>query len=101
MVLKFYTFSAIMHSSRIGLLMVRQVATLPMSCYIVREMTTLSVPQRYTGSLRTSQPLVALYFDGSTDILIYTSSGLWYLPLGTTKLVLICATKAVMHRPYI
>jgi len=60
-ILKFCIFSIIIHS-RIwrGEVMVRRVATLPMSCYIVRKITTRRMPQSYTGFLRTSQQLVAL-----------------------------------------
>ena len=56
MVLKLYIFSAVTHSStRRGVVMARRVATLPMSCFIVREITTMSVPQIYAGYLGTSQ----------------------------------------------
>jgi len=61
MILKFYVFSAVMHSSRWeGVFIVLGVATLTMSCYVVREITTRSVPQRYADYLWMSQPLVAL-----------------------------------------
>ena len=50
MVLKIYIFSAVTHSRRrSGVVMVWRVATLPMSCYIVRKITTKGVPQSYTG----------------------------------------------------
>jgi hypothetical protein len=37
--------------------MVWRVATLPMPCYIVRKITTVSVPKSYAGYLRTLQRL--------------------------------------------
>jgi len=37
--------------------MVWQEAAVPMSCYIVRETTTMTIPQSHTGYLRTSWPL--------------------------------------------
>jgi len=40
--------------------MVQRVATLPMPCYIVRKITTRSVPRNYVGHLRPSDLLVAL-----------------------------------------
>ena len=61
MVLKFYNFSAVTHSRRWrGVVMVRRVVTLPLPCYIVRKITTMSVPQNYVGHLTSSQSLVAL-----------------------------------------
>jgi hypothetical protein len=61
MVWKFCICSAVMCSGRRrGVVMVWQVATLPMPCYLVRKITTRSVLQSYVGYLRTSQPLVAL-----------------------------------------
>jgi hypothetical protein len=65
--------------------MVWRVATLPMSCYIVRKITTRSVPLSYAGYLRTPQPLVALWFNVSTEIPICTSSNLMYLRDGSMK----------------
>ena len=61
MILKFCIFCVITHC-RIwrGVVMVWRVATLPMSCYIVRKITTRRMPQSYACYLRTSQPLVAL-----------------------------------------
>ena len=41
--------------------MVWRVATLPMSHYIVQEITTRSVPQSYAGYLRPSQSLRRCY----------------------------------------
>jgi len=61
--LKLYIFSAVTHSRRWwGVLMAWWVATLPMSCYIVRDITTRSVPQSYADYLRMSQSLLALWF---------------------------------------
>ena len=60
MVLKLYIFSAFRYTRRWGVVMVWRVATLPMSCYIVREITTRSVPLSYAGYPRTSQSVVAL-----------------------------------------
>jgi len=64
-VLKLFIFSAVTFGWwRWGVVTVWWVATLPMSCYIVREITTMSVPQSYAygsgyaGYLRTSQSLV-------------------------------------------
>ena len=52
MVLKFYIFSAVTHSrSWRGVVMVWQVATLPMPCYIVLKITTRSVPQNLPAIL--------------------------------------------------
>ena len=46
MVLKLYIFNAVTHSRmRRGVVMVWRVATLPMSCYIVPDVTTMIVPQ--------------------------------------------------------
>jgi len=46
MVLKLYIFSAVTHSRMWrGVVMVWRVATLPMSCYIVPDVTTMIVPQ--------------------------------------------------------
>jgi len=59
MVLKFYIFRTLMHSRR-GVVMVWQVATLPMSCYLVRRITIMSVPLNYAGYLIWTQPFVAL-----------------------------------------
>jgi hypothetical protein len=87
-VLKMYIFSAVMHGRRRGIVMLWRVFTLPMSCYIVRKITTMSVPQSYAGYLRTSQPLVALLCYVSTEIAICSSSDLRYLRVGTTKYVL-------------
>jgi len=48
--LKLYIFSAVTPGRwRWGVVMVWRVATLPMSCYIVREITTMSVSQSYGG----------------------------------------------------
>jgi len=56
MVLKLYIFSVVTHSRRrCGVVMEWQVATLPMSHYIVGKITTRSVPQSYACYLRTSQ----------------------------------------------
>jgi hypothetical protein len=55
MVLKVCIFSTVMCSRR-SVVIVWRVATLPMSCYIVRKITTGSVPQSYAGYLRTSHP---------------------------------------------
>jgi len=53
MVLKFYIFSAVTHSRRrCGVVMEWWVATLPMSYYIVREITTKGVPLSNSGYLR-------------------------------------------------
>ena len=87
-VLKVYIFSTVMHSSgRRGVIMVWRVATLPMSCCIVREITTRSVPQSNAGYLKTPQPLVALWFYVSTEIPICTGSNLRYSRDGITKFV--------------
>ena len=60
MVLKLYIFGAVTHSRWWwGMVIVWRVTTLPMSCYIVRKITTNSVPQSYAGYLRTSQSIVA------------------------------------------
>ena len=61
MILKFSIFSIITHSRRKrDVVMVWRVATLPMSCYIVRKITTRRMPQSYACYLRTSQSLVSL-----------------------------------------
>jgi hypothetical protein len=61
MVWKLCIFSIVTHcSTRRGVVMVWRVATLPTSCFVVRKITTVSVPQSYAAYLRTSQPLVAL-----------------------------------------
>jgi hypothetical protein len=61
MVLKLYIFSIVTHcSTRRGVVMLWRMATLPTSCYVVRKITTVSVPQSYAGYLRTSQVLEAL-----------------------------------------
>ena len=61
MILKFSIFSIITHSRRKrDVVMVWRVATLPMSCYIVRKITTRRMPQSYACYLRTSQPLMSL-----------------------------------------
>jgi hypothetical protein len=73
MVWKVCIFSAVMCSRMIGVVLVWRVATLPISCYIVRKITTRSVPQSYAGYLTTLQPLV------------HGVSFLWYLRPGTTK----------------
>ena len=85
MVLKFYIFRTVMHSRR-GVVMVWQVATLPMR-YIVRRNTTRSDPLSHTDYLKRTQPYIALWFFVSTEIPIHTSSKLWYLGVGTTKSV--------------
>ena len=81
LILKFYIFSMVTHSSRT----VWRMATLPMSCYIVRKSTTKRVPLCYTCYPRASQSRVALLFHGSTEIPFCTSSKLWYLRIGTTN----------------
>jgi len=45
---------------KLGTVVVWQVTALPMSCYIVRKTTTLSVPQSHGGYLWPSRPLGAL-----------------------------------------
>ena len=78
MVLKFYIFGTFTQSGRRrGVLKVRRVATLPMSCCIVQKITTRSVPQSYAGYLRTSQPLAALWCEVSTEFPFCTCSNLW------------------------
>jgi hypothetical protein len=63
MISKFYIFSAVMHSKRRrDVVTAWRVATLPMSCNIVRISTTRSVHQSYAGYLRTSQPFVVKWF---------------------------------------
>jgi len=76
MVLKLYIFSAVTHC-RWGVVMVWRVATLPMSHYIVGEITTRSVPQIYAGYLRPSQSLVALWCYVSPEFPFCFSSNLW------------------------
>ena len=67
-ILKFCIFSIITHSrKKRDVVMVWRVATLPMSCYMVRRITTRRMPQSDACCLRTSQPLMALYFQGSTE----------------------------------
>ena len=80
MISKFYIFSAV-NGGRLGVVMVRRGATLPMSCYIVREITTRSVE---------------LWFNVSTEFSLCTSRNLWYLRVGTTK-ALVCGFG---ERPY-
>ena len=61
MIVKLYMSSAVKHSSTWRcVVMVCRVATLPMLCYIVRRITTKSVPLSYAGYLRRTQPFVAL-----------------------------------------
>ena len=85
-VLKLYIFSAVMHgSTRRGMVMVWRLATLPMSCCIVRKSTTMSVPRSYAGCLMTSQPLVAPFCYVSMEIPICTSSDLRYLRVETME----------------
>jgi len=61
MVLKFYIFSALTYSRRWrGVVMAWQEATLTMPCYVVRKITTMSVPENYAGHLRSSQSVVTL-----------------------------------------
>ena len=67
--------------------MVLRVATLPMSHYIVRGITTRSVPQSYVGYLRLLQQLVSLRCYVSTEFHFCSSSNLWQLRVGTTKAV--------------
>jgi len=65
--LKLFIFSAVTHSRwRWGVVLVWLVATLPLLCYIVRDITTRIMPQSYAGYLRTSQSLVALWCYVST-----------------------------------
>jgi hypothetical protein len=46
LILKFHIFSTVTHNGRWkGVVIVWRVATLPMSCYIVRNINTRSVPQ--------------------------------------------------------
>jgi len=78
--LKLYIFSAVTHSwSRWCVVLVWRVATLPMSCYIVRDITNRIMPQIYAGYLRTSQSLVALWGNVSTEFPFCSCSNLWYL----------------------
>ena len=63
------------------------VTTLPMSCYIVREIITRSVSQSNAGYLMTSQSLVALCCYVSTEFQCYSSSNLWQLHFGAWKVV--------------
>ena len=67
--------------------MVWQVATLPMSYYIVREITTRSMPQSYAGYRSSSRQLVALISYVSVVFPFCSSSNLWQLRVGTTKAV--------------
>jgi len=76
MVLKLYIFSAVTQCWR-GVVMVWRVATLPMSHYIVREITTRSLPQSYAGYLRPSQSLEALLYYFSLELPFCFSSNLW------------------------
>ena len=78
MIVKFYIFSTVMHSRRRDVVLVWRVATLPMSCYIVRKITTKSVPQCYPGYLTRRQPLVALRLNVSTEFPFCTNSHLWH-----------------------
>jgi len=68
--------------------MVWRVATLPMSCYRVSKITTRSVPQSCTGYLSTSQSLVAQCYSVSTEFPFCSSSNLWILRVGTTKVAM-------------
>ena len=64
-----------------------RVATLPMSHYIVREITTRSVPRRYASYLRSSRQLVVLGCYVSTEFAFCPISNLWQLRDGTTVAV--------------
>ena len=78
MVLKLYIYSSVTHNSRRwGVVMAWWVATLPMSCYIVREITTTSVPQSNAGYLSTSQSIVALWCYVCTEFRFRSSSNPW------------------------
>ena len=95
MVLKFYIFSTVTHCRRRrGVLMVWRVAILPMSCYIVRKITTKGVSQSYAGYLTTSQSLVALWSYVSTEFRFFSSSNLCDLRIGTMEVS--CGVKSVV-----
>ena len=77
MVFKLYVFSAVTHTRRRwGMVMAWRLATLPMSCYIVRKITTRSVPKSCTCYLSSSQSLVALWFYVSREFR-FCCSNLW------------------------
>jgi hypothetical protein len=64
-IFKFYIFIAVTCSRRRrGVVMVWRVATLPMSCYIVRKITTRSVPQSYAKDVAAACGAVILRFHG-------------------------------------
>jgi len=68
MILKFYILSAVLHSRRgKGVVMVWRVATVPMSCYIVRTLTTRSVPRRLSTDVAAACGAVILRFHGDSN----------------------------------